>query len=66
MAAIRDKRLYPDIRNEIVRDLVTHMYGHVDRPTMGFTNKAASLLVQKYPFMADSSVGLGTSASVRL
>ena len=34
MAAIRDKQLYPDIRNEIVRDLVTHTYGHVDRPTM--------------------------------
>lgn len=55
MAAIDAKKLNPDIRNEIVRDLVTHMYGHVEKPSPGFINKVAKMLVEKYPFMSDSS-----------
>ena len=60
MAAISEKRLQPETRNEIVRDLVTHMYAHTDKPDAKFTQMVARLLVKEYPFMADS----GSSASV--
>lgn len=36
MTAIEEKKLSPDIRNEIVRDLVTHMYGFMEKPTSSF------------------------------
>lgn len=49
------KRLNPEVRNEIVRDLVTHMYGTVEKPTAAFVYRVAEMLVDKYPFMADSS-----------
>ncbi len=55
MEAIKSKKLNPEIRNEIVRDLVTHMYGHTEKPGIGFVNKVSRLLVEKYPFMSDSS-----------
>ena len=55
MTAISKKKLCPEIRNEIVRDLVTHMYGTVDKPTATFVSRVAEMLVDKYPFMADSS-----------
>lgn len=54
MFAISEKKLTPEVRNEIVRDLVTHIYGLVDRPDSILATKAARLLVEKYPFMADS------------
>ena len=54
-AAISKKRLTPDVRNEIVRDLVTHVYGCVGRPSASFVTKIADMLVDRYPFMADSS-----------
>ena len=50
----------PDIRNEIVRDLVTHIYAFCDKPSTGFISKVAKMLVEEYPFMADSS-GLSDS-----
>ena len=31
MASIKDEKLTPDTRNEIVRDLVTHMYGYTEK-----------------------------------
>ena len=55
MAAISAKKLNPDIRNEIVRDVVTHMYAYVDKPSTGFINNVAKMLVEKYPFVSDSS-----------
>lgn len=66
MTAIVDKRLYPEVRNEIVRDLVTHIYSHVEKPSITFVTKAASMLVEKYPFMADSACGCESSPSVSI
>ena len=57
MEAIASKTLAPDIRNEISRDLVTHMYGFVEKPTSHFCKFVAQRLILKYPFMKD---GLGT------
>ncbi len=54
MFAISEKKLSPEVRNEIVRDLATHIYGLVDRPDTRLATKVAKLLVEKYPFMADS------------
>ena len=54
MFAIAERQLHPDVRNEIVRDLVTHIYGHVEKPKVDLVTKVAKLLVEKYPFMADS------------
>ena len=62
--AIADKKLNPEVRNEIVRDLVTHMYGHVDKPDPSLAANVANLLVARYPFMADSVTGSGSLASV--
>lgn len=53
MVAIAEKKLNPEVRNEIVRDLVTHTYGHVEKPNIALVTKIAKLLVEKYPFMAD-------------
>lgn len=52
--AIENKRLNPDIRSEIARDLVTHMYGFIEKPTSGFCKFVAQRLILKYPFMRDS------------
>lgn len=58
MNAISQERLYPpELRNEIVRDLVTHIYAHTEKPTPAFVGDVAKLLVMKYPFMADSVTG---------
>lgn len=58
MTAIAEERLYPpEVRNEIVRDLVTHIYAHTEKPTPAFVGDVAKLLVKKYPFMADSVTG---------
>lgn len=54
MSAIDEKKLSPDIRNEIIRDLVTHMYGFMDKPTSGFCKFVAQRLTLKYTFMKDS------------
>lgn len=64
MFAISEKRLYPDVRNEIVRDLVTHMYGNVDKPDSPSVTKIAKSLVERYPFMADSVTTSGSTAYV--
>lgn len=53
-SAIKNKRLNPDIRSELVRDLVTHMYGYMEQPTSGFCKFVAQRLILKYPFMRDS------------
>lgn len=54
MAVIMDEILTPDTRNEIVRDLVTHMYGYMEKPTYGFCKFVAQRLTNQYPFMRDS------------
>lgn len=64
MFAISERKLCPDIRNEIVRDLVTHVYGQVDKPDTVLATKVAKLLVEKYPFMADSVTSSGSQTYV--
>ena len=54
MNSIKDEKLTPEIRNEIVRDLVTHMYGYMEKPTSGFCKFVAQRLTHQYPFMRDS------------
>lgn len=54
MASIKDEKLTPDTRNEIVRDLVTHMYEYTEKPTSSFCRYVAQRLIQQYPFMRDS------------
>ncbi len=53
MAAIEEKLLDSELRCEIVRDLVTHMYSFVGKPTSHFIEEV-SKLVANYPFMKDS------------
>ena len=57
MDAISSKTLTPEVRGEIIRDLVTHMYGFVEKPTSRFCKFVAQRLILKYPFMRD---GKGT------
>lgn len=38
----------------ICRDLITHMYGFVDKHTSKFCTFVAQRLILKYPFMRDS------------
>ena len=54
-STIEDQRrsLSPSIRNEIVQDLVTHMFSFTNNPDKQFCTKAAKLLVSKYTFMED-------------
>lgn len=54
MGAITTEVLTPEIRNEIVRDLVTHMYGYMEKPTSDFCKFVAQRLIHHYPFMKDS------------
>ena len=58
MAAISAKTLTPEVHSEIIRDLVTHMYGFVEKPSSEFCKFVAQRLILKYPFMRD---GKGTS-----
>ena len=60
----RRKRLTPDIRNAIVRDLVSTMYALRSQPNKGFCTQAAKQLVQKYTFMKD--VGTNVSGYVSI
>lgn len=54
MGAIKECKLNPETRNEIVRDLVTHMYGYMEKPNASFCNFVAQRLVRQYPFMRDA------------
>lgn len=63
MHCISSKQLTTDSRNEIVRDLVTHMYASFkdedEKPVSAFCREVARKLVQKYPFMADAQTTKG-------
>ena len=64
MTVISEERLNsPEVRNEIVRDPVTHIYAHTEKPTAAFAGDVAKLLVKKYQFIADSVSISGSSAS---
>lgn len=54
MSSINEKQLTPDIRNEIVRDLVTHMYGYMEKPDVNFCKFVAQRLILQYTYMRDS------------
>lgn len=54
MKAIETEKLTRDLRNEIVRDLVTHMYRYTEKPTTTFCKFAAQRLILKYQFMRDT------------
>lgn len=43
MIAIREKSLDGEVRCEITRDLVTHMYSYTERPTLKFAEEPSSL-----------------------
>ena len=58
MDAISSKTLTPDVRNEISRDLVTHVFGFTEKPTSQFCKMVAQRLVSKYPFMRDAHVSI--------
>ena len=60
----RRKRLTPDIRNEIVRDVVSTMYAFMSKPNKDFCTQVAKQLVHKYKFMTD--VGSNISGYVRV
>ena len=64
MCAITRKKLNPEVRNELVRDIVTHIYGTVDKPNPALIAKVARSLVQRYPFMADSVLSPGCTIFV--
>ena len=49
----QQQALIPTVRNEIVRDLVTHMFSFNPKPQKDFCTKVAQMLVKKYCFMAD-------------
>ncbi len=53
MSAIFEKTLNCEVRNEIVRDLVTHVYSYIEKPTSAFVESVAKKLVDKYSFMGD-------------
>ena len=57
--SVIEEELISDSRNEIVRDLVVHMYAFVSRPSPSFCKEAAKKLVAAYPFMKDSGKGSG-------
>ena len=54
MKSLETKVLTPDIKNEVVRDLVTHMYGYMEKPTSSFCTFVAQRLILQYTFMRDS------------
>ena len=58
------KRLTPDIRNAIVRDLVSTMYAHMSQPNKEFCTRVAKLLIQKYSFMKDVGTNVTGYVSV--
>ena len=54
MKAIEERKLTPDMRNEVVRDLVTYMYGCMEKPSSATCKFVAQRLILKNPFMRDT------------
>ena len=48
MKAIEKQTLDPELRSEIVRDLVTHMYSFTEKPSPRFQEDVAQKLVSKW------------------
>ena len=58
------RRLTPDVRNAIVRDLVTTMYAVKPKPDKEFCSKIAKRLTEKYPFMRDAGTNVSGYVSI--
>ena len=56
--AEKRKRLSPDVRNEIVRDVVSTMYAYRSQPNKEFCTHVAKQLVEKYSFMRDAGTNV--------
>ena len=54
MKAIEERKLTPDVPNKVVRDLVTHMYGCMEKTSSVTCKFVAQRLILKYPFMRDT------------
>ena len=52
------KLLTPDVRSQVVRDLVSNMFTYSTSPNHEFCTFVAQRLILKYPFMRDA-VGTG-------
>ena len=64
--ADKRKKLTPDIRNAIVRDLVSTMYAHMSQPNKEFCTQVAKQLVEKYSFMRDRGQNVTGYVSILL
>ena len=64
MNCIEQKSVSPQVRNEIVRDVVAQMFAFEPKPKKKFATKVAEQLVKKYHFLQDT--GQGVSASVSM
>lgn len=51
--ADKKKLLTPQLRNEISRAYVTHIFAHISNPRKDFLTRAAKILVKKYSFLKD-------------
>lgn len=58
------RRLTPEVRNYIVRDLVTTMFSYNLKPSKDFCTHVAKSLVQKYKFMKDVGANVSGYVSV--
>ena len=56
--AEKRRRLTPDVRNALVRDLVTTMYTYMPKPNKDFCTKVAKQLTDKYTFMRDAGTNV--------
>ena len=63
MNCIKQKSVSPQVRNEIVRDVVAQMFAFEPKPKK-FATEVAEQLVKKYRFLQDT--GQGVSASVSM
>ena len=58
------RRLTPEVRNYIVRDLVTTMFSYTLKPSKEFCTIVAKSLVQKHKFMKDVGANVSGYVSV--
>ena len=56
--AEKRRQLTPNVRNAIVRDLMTTMYAFMPKPNKNFCTEVAQKLVEKYTFMRDAGTNV--------
>lgn len=52
------RQLTPNVRNAIVRDLMTTMYTFMPKPNKSFCTEVAKKLIEKYSFMRDAGANV--------